>query len=220
MPIVVGLSIFDLLVGDGSVRPTADNGYQAAASAWNAAEGFVMPGRFGAGAGATVGKWRGPDGARDGGIGAAVVHQGPVSVAALVVVNAFGDIDDGSSIADRLATGRLGPPPGSPRSWGVSEPTAEDRRDPPSAPSSAGDAFGNTTVGIVVTNARLSKRDCLLVAQSGHDGLARSLVPAHTLVDGDAIVAAATAELSRPVPVDEVRLLAVAAVEAAIRSLA
>ena len=60
----------------------------------------------------------------------------------------------------------------------------------------------------------------LLVAQSGHDGLARSLVPAHTLADGDAIVAAATAELSQPVPVDEVRLLAVAAVEAAIRSLA
>ncbi len=219
VPIVVGLSIFDLLVGDGSVRPSADNGYQAADSAWNAAEGHVMPGRFGAGAGATVGKWRGPDGTRDGGIGAAVVRQGPLSVAALVVVNAFGDIDDGSSIADRLAAGALGPPHGS-SGWGVTEPTAEDRREPPSGPSGAHDAWGNTTVGIVVTNARLSKRDCLLVAQGGHDGLARALVPAHTLVDGDAIVAAATAELSHPVPVDEVRLLAVAAVEAAIRSRA
>jgi L-aminopeptidase/D-esterase-like protein len=182
----------DLLVGDGAVRPTADHGHRAAVSAADAAEGVVMPGRFGAGAGATVGKWRGRDRARDGGLGVAVVRRQDVVVAALVVVNAFGDIDDGTPLAPRLQ-----------------EPPAPD----PDL------AFGNTTVGLVITNAALTKTQCHLTAQSGHDGLARSLSPSHTLVDGDAIVAAATGSLGRTVPVDEVRLLTVAAVESAVRSV-
>lgn len=192
VPIVVGLSIFDLLVGDGAVRPTADHGYRAAVSAADAAEGVVMPGRFGAGAGATVGKWRGRDRARDGGLGVAVVRRQDLVVAAVVVVNAFGDIDDGSPLAPRL-------------------------QDPPAPDPDM--AFGNTTVGLVVTNATLTKTQCHLTAQSGHDGLARSLAPSHTLVDGDAMVAAATGSLGRIVPVDEVRLLTVAAVESAVRSV-
>jgi L-aminopeptidase/D-esterase-like protein len=84
----------------------------------------------------------------------------------------------------------------------------------------ASDAFGNTTIGLIVTNARLSKLDCHLVAQSGHDAFARALVPAHTRVDGDAIVAAATGAHAGEAPVDLVRLLAVAAMEQAIRSVA
>jgi L-aminopeptidase/D-esterase-like protein len=74
----------------------------------------------------------------------------------------------------------------------------------------------NTTIGVVVTNARLDKLSCLLVAQGGHDGLARSLEPAHATVDGDAVVAAATGVVDAPV--DRVRVLAARATEAAIRS--
>ena len=79
--------------------------------------------------------------------------------------------------------------------------------------------FGNTTIGMIATNARLDKVGCLLVAQSGHDGLARALEPAHTTVDGDALVAAATGEVDAP-HVDVVRMLAARAVEAAIRQAA
>jgi L-aminopeptidase/D-esterase-like protein len=71
-------------------------------------------------------------------------------------------------------------------------------------------------VGVVATNARLTKVACMTVAQGGHDGLARAISPAHTRVDGDALVAAATGALDEDVPVDLVRHLAVAAVEAAV----
>ena len=81
------------------------------------------------------------------------------------------------------------------------------------------EAFGNTTIGVVVTNARLDKTACLLVAQSGHDGLARSIFPSHTRFDGDALVAAATGSRAAPAAVDDVRMLAVAAVELAVRSV-
>ena len=77
----------------------------------------------------------------------------------------------------------------------------------------------NTTVGVIVTNARLSKSDCHLLAQSGHDGLARSLLPAHTAVDGDALVAAATGELEIDVDVMWLRALVQAAVVRAVRSV-
>jgi L-aminopeptidase/D-esterase-like protein len=79
--------------------------------------------------------------------------------------------------------------------------------------------FGNTTIGVIATNARVDKVGCLLVAQSGHDGLARALEPAHATVDGDALVAAATGDLPEPVHVDVVRTLAARAVERAVRSL-
>ena len=78
-------------------------------------------------------------------------------------------------------------------------------------------AFGNTTIGVVVTNARLDKIGCLHAAQAGHDGLARALEPAHATVDGDALVAAATGAVEAPI--DLVRLLAARAVEHAVRSI-
>ena len=84
---------------------------------------------------------------------------------------------------------------------------------PPSAIDPAG-AFTNTTIGVVATNAVLDKVGCLLVAQSGHDGLARALEPAHATVDGDALVAAATGSVEAPI--DQVRVLAARAVEQAV----
>jgi L-aminopeptidase/D-esterase-like protein len=76
----------------------------------------------------------------------------------------------------------------------------------------------NTTIGVVVTNARLDKDGCLIVAQGGHDGMARALFPPHTSADGDALVAAATQQVEADL--DLVRALAVVAVERAVRSVA
>jgi len=111
-------------------------------------------------------------------------------VGALVVVNAFGDID-----VDGSASG------------------------PPFESTELVTGFAaNSTIGVIATNAALSKVHCLLVAQGGHDGFARCLVPVHTQVDGDALIAAATGQVEAPV--DIVRMLAMAAVERAVRSLA
>ncbi len=190
VPIVAGLCIFDLLVGDAAVRPGAEQGHAAAAAA---KAGPHLVGLVGAGTGATVGKWLGRDQARPGGIGSATVRGGELVVAALVVVNAFGDVDDGIERPWPAAGGEL---------------VAAFDQVP---------AIENTTIGVIVTNARLDKIGCLLVAQGGHDGLARALVPSHARVDGDALVAAATGQVEAAV--DHVRLLATRAVERAVRSV-
>lgn len=193
VPIVVGMGIYDLAVGRADVRPGPAEGAAATSAALAAIDGPVAVGRVGVGTGATLGKWRGREHARAGGLGAAVVRRDDVVVAALVVVNAVGEIDDGVAAAAILD--------GAWEGW----------------PAPVGDPEGAeaTTVGLVVTNAALDKVGCHLVAQGGHNGLARALVPAHTRGDGDAIVAAATGEVEAPV--DVVRLLATMAVESAVR---
>ncbi len=208
VPIVVGLSLFDLAVGDATVRPGPVEGRLAldAATTDDHAVGLV-----GAGTGATVGKWGGEP--QPGGIGAATRRSGPFTVSALIAVNAYGFVDDGTSVDD------IGPP---------KRPEIEpDDGGAAAAGSDAGDTATNTTIGIVVTNARLDKVGCHLLAQSAHDGLARSLLPAHTAADGDAIVAAATGEIDPepdnphgPVDLAHLRLLTQAAVAAAVRSVA
>lgn len=179
VPIVVGMVLFDLMVGDASVRPNAAAGYAACEAAGRRFD----VGAVGAGTGATVAKTGGAATARPGGIGSVSLRQEDLVVGALFAVNAFGDVLDGDSRA------------------GVSfvEPS-----------------FENTTIGVIATNARLTKVECLLVAQGGHDGLARALDPAHATVDGDAVVAAATGSVDAPV--DLVRALAARATEAAIRA--
>lgn len=193
VPIVVALSLFDLAVGDASIRPNAESGYQASL---NANVGPVQLGSVGAGTGATIGKWRGWTAARPGGLVGSVRKHGDLVVASLVAVNALGDPLEGASagvdVTDLEAAGWL--------------------EDTPKLP------FGNTTIGAVVTNAKLTKAECHLVAQSAHDGLARSLAPVHTASDGDAFVAAATGTV--PVGVAAVRELAATVVAEAVRSLA
>lgn len=193
VPIVVGLSLYDLTEGDGSVRPTAADGRAAAVAAGDRLE----IGRVGAGTGATVAKWRGKEHARPGGLGAATVRRDDVVVTAIVAVNAAGEIDDGVA-ARQIRDGTF--------EW-----------PPPVAPF-AGDAQQNTSIGIVITNAIVDKLGCALIAQSGHNGYARALFPAHTRSDGDALVAAATQECEASL--DVVRILATVAVDAAIRSVA
>ncbi|MDH3707503.1 MAG: P1 family peptidase [Acidimicrobiia bacterium] len=185
VPIVVAMSVFDLGVGDGSVRPTADHGRQAAAAAGTEFD----VGTVGAGAGATLGNWAGPEAAEPGGIGWASVTHGGVTVAALVVVNAIG--------------------------------RALTAEDPIARATATIDAWAdldegrNTTIGVVLTDATLIKSECQLVAQSGHDGLARALEPAHTRYDGDALVVAATGSVDADT--DHVRVLAAGVVESAVR---
>ncbi len=188
VPIVPTLALFDLAVGSASVRPGPAEG-RAACDA--AGPGPVTLGPVGAGTGATMGGWLGPEAARPAGLGGATVRSGELVVAALVAVNAHGSIDGDGSGLDGIEDVVPGVPP---------------------AP------LGNTTIGVIATNARLDKVGCLVVAQGGHDALGRSLVPAHTRVDGDALVAVATGVVDASV--DHVRLLAVAAVERAVRSLA
>lgn len=182
VPIVAGLCVFDLLEGDGSIRPGPSEGYAACVAAVAADEPL---GRVGVGRGCTMAKWRGREHAKPGGLGAAVASDGAVVVGALVAVNAVGDV---------LVQGEL---------------------RVPVAPTAAFQTGEATTVGVIVTNARLSKLDCLLTAQSGHDGLARVLDPAHTAGDGDALVAAATGAIDAGAWV--VRSLAAHVVEAAVR---
>ena len=187
VPIVVGLSLFDLAVGDASVRPTAHSGYVAAEAATTSAAGF---GQIGAGTGATVGKWFGREHLSPGGIGSATMRSGDLVVSALIAVNAFGFIDDGTTTLDI----------GAPRFVHGPEETS-----------------GNTTIGVIATNARLTKTQCHLVAQSGHDGMARALLPAHTEADGDALVSIAT--LGVDADLYHVRLLAQQVVTLAIRAV-
>jgi L-aminopeptidase/D-esterase-like protein len=182
VPIVVGAVLFDLMVGDPAVRPGPAAGYAACDAARG---GTVRTGAVGAGTGATVNKWQGPDLSRPGGIGSAARWSGDLVVGALVAVNAFG----GLRAEVPVETAEWPPLPGAP--------------------------LENTTIGVIATNATLDKTRCLLVAQSGHDGLARALDPVHATVDGDALVAASIGGVHAPV--DQVRFLAAQAVESAVR---
>lgn len=201
VPIVVGLSLYDLTVGDGSVRPDREAGLAACGSATTEEDSV---GLVGAGTGATIGKWRGADGIRPGGLCGAVRRHGDLVVASLVAVNALGDLHPPTSPGlepDALvAAGWLDRGDGN----GEGDPALET-------------AFGNTTIGVVATNARLSKVECQLVAQSAHNGLARAILPVHTRADGDAFVAAATGAVSAQV--GAVRELATTVVAEAVGSL-
>jgi L-aminopeptidase/D-esterase-like protein len=194
VPIVVGLVLYDLGVGDPSVRPGPDEGRAACASAVAGAEA-VGRGRVGAGTGATIGKWRGGDVVRPGGLGSAVARQGQLIVAALLAVNSVGEPR----------------PPGDV----LSSPRVPLAPQPLPAQRSAGNALQATTIGVVVTNAILDKVGCLRMAESGHDGLARAIDPVHTGADGDALVTAATGEVRAP-SLETVRALAAWVVEQAV----
>lgn len=182
VPIVVGMVIYDLAVGDTKVRPGPAEGY-AACEAALAGKDAVGVGPVGAACGATVGKWRGPEGSRPGALGSASVSEGGLVVAALMVVNSLGEA------------------PGA---------------DGPRLPSFAASPVEATSIGIVVTNGRLDKTSCRLVAESAHDGLARAVDPVHTAADGDAVVVAATCELDASRPA--VQAMAAWVVERAVAS--
>ncbi len=174
VPIVPAAVLFDLSCGDPGARPGAAAGYAACQAA---AGGEVAEGNVGAGTGATVAKLRGNGGAVKGGLGTAAARDGDVVVGALAAVNALGEIvdDDGAMIA------------------GSRTPATADGPHPPGPPAQPG--FGNTTLVVVATNARLSKERANLLARAAHEGIARAIRPSHTMWDGDTAFALATGEM-------------------------
>ena len=206
VPIVPSAILFDLgFGGNAKIRPTADCGYKAAQGATDAS---VREGNVGAGAGATVGKLGG-GGAMKAGIGSAArVMPNGLVVAALVAVNAVGDIVDPE-------TGRL--------VAGVRNPTGKGLLDARQLlrsgallrgqPPAAGQ---NTTIAVVATNARLDKAQVTRMALMADDGLARAIVPAHSLGDGDTVFALATGRLTESINVTLIGALAADALAEAI----
>lgn len=192
VPIVVAAILYDLgLEGDRRIRPDADCGYQAAAAA---SADAPLEGSVGAGAGATVGKMRGAARAMRGGFGtASITLESGLTVAAAVAVNAVGDIvdpatgaivagartADGSGFVDmrRVLRGETA--------------GADSSNDVEDGPPPAG---ANTTIGVVATNAVLTKAQATKVAQMAQDGLARTTYPAHTPSDGDTVFSLATGD--------------------------
>jgi L-aminopeptidase/D-esterase-like protein len=204
VPIVPAAIIYDLPVGDWKIRPDAEAGYKAsvAASAEKVEEGNV-----GAGAGATIGKLFGPKWAMKGGLGTASLRVGKtgVVVAALVVVNAVGDVYDrrtGSIIAGARAEDGKG-----------YRNTIAQIREGYAVIAQPGK---NTTIGVVATNAKLSKDQATKVAQMAHDGYARAINPVHTPYDGDTIFALATGTFSGEVETLAMGALAAEAMSEAI----
>jgi L-aminopeptidase/D-esterase-like protein len=204
IPIVPAAILFDLGVGNGAIRPTADCGFAAVQAATEAA---VAEGNVGAGAGATVGKMAGRDRAMKGGLGsAAIALADGLVVAALVAVNARGDVID-------PATGRTVAGMRTADGAGLADVRVWLRTPrPPPAP----EPLQHTTIGVVATNAALTKAQATKVAQMAQDGLARAIVPAHTTGDGDAIFALATGTRTAPADVDTIGALAAEAIADAI----
>ena len=184
VPIVPAAVLFDLFVGDGRVRPDRAMGYRAAAAA-NAAQ--PAEGSVGAGAGATAGKAAGPDHATKSGVGTASRRFGEVVVGALAVCNAIGSVYDPWS-GEQVAGPRADD--GSFLDDATLIETIARLAVAGSLPAGA-----NTTLAVVASNARLRKVDCTKVAQMAHDGLARAVIPAHLMRDGDTIFALATGEV-------------------------
>jgi L-aminopeptidase/D-esterase-like protein len=184
VPIVPAAVLFDLWVGDGLVRPDAAAGY-AACEAANL--GPIAQGSVGAGTGALVGKLFGVQHAMKGGIGCASLTVEGMTVAALVAVNAVGDVIDpatGRPIAGaRIADGHS--------MLGTTEALARGELPP------AWVAGGATTIGIVATDAALTKAQANKLATMAHDGLARTIDPVHTMSDGDTLFALATGRAGR-----------------------
>jgi len=200
VPIVAGAVIFDLLAGDPRARPDAAAGYAACMEA----TGHPAVGAVGAGTGATVAKGNGGP-PRPGGVGIASAPAGAATVAAVMVANSVGGIwdDERHEWAALLPPGEGGPAPGE----GAAGPVAG----------------ANTTIGVVVTDAELTKEQANRVAAVAHDGIARAVRPAHTRYDGDTIFCLATGAVTpagtAPAPA-LADLVEVAAAEAVARAIA
>ncbi len=192
VPIVPAAILFDLAIGQSDVRPDAQMGYQACVNA--SKEPSSAEGNVGAGCGASVGKILGMPFAMKAGLGCASIQLGEVVVAALAVVNAFGDVIDPNSgmilAGARQPTGLQDADPKSLRfvdtlGWMQSQ----NSKISPGFTQQT-----NTVIGVVATNAGLTKEQANKMAQMAQDGLARTIRPAHTMVDGDTIFALSTGQ--------------------------
>lgn len=180
VPLVMQSCLFDLGVGRADVRPDAETAYEACENASYDAPG---EGSCGAGCGCSVGKYRGMERAMKSGFGTFAIEAGAFRVGALVAVNALGDIyEDGRPIAGLLNKERTG------LSCTLSE-LLDDAQAAPQLPNA------NTTLGIIVTNAKMTKTQLIKIAGMAHNGFARAIRPVHTMADGDSIYAVSTGDL-------------------------
>lgn len=190
VPIVPAAILFDLAIGRADVRPDAAMGYQAClnASAQPPAEGNA-----GAGMGATVGKILGIGQAMKSGIGCASLEiANGVVVGAIAAVNAFGDVTDPAT-GKIIAGARVFYPAGEPPAPGhIFADTLQVMKAIAGSRTYGFSSRQNTVIGLVATNARLNKEQANKMAQMAQDGLARTIRPAHTMLDGDTIFALST----------------------------
>ncbi len=184
VPIVCGASLFDLELVTNKVRPDKAMGYQACENAFNGAE--FRGGNHGAGTGATVGKFLGADCMMKSGLGIYAAQIGDVQCGAVVAVNSLGDIfdfDTKATLAGLLTPDKTG--------FADSVSVMYDQI------GHARDLWGggNTTIGCVITNAKLDKCMCNKLASIAHNGYAQSIRPVHSTADGDTVFVMTTGEV-------------------------
>lgn len=176
VPIVSGAILFDLYPGDPTIRPDSQMGFDACLHAYSGE--LFQQGSIGAGMGASVGKCLGYDFVMRGGIGSYALELGELQIGAVVAVNAFGDVIDPST--NQILAGAYD------RSKGTflksDEQMLAQLKD-----KSTNRFSGNTTIGSIVTNAKLTKSQANKIASIAHDGFATTIKPSHTLVDGDTL---------------------------------
>lgn len=183
VPLVCQSCLFDLTVASAQVRPDAAMAYVACQ---NAEKGNYQDGNYGAGTGATVGKLLGMEHCMKSGIGSYAVQVGDLQVGALVAVNALGDIYDwknGQKVAGLLAEDH--------KTFLDAEQVALQKTE-----VVENKFVGNTTLGVILTNARFDKTKLCKIAGMAHDGYARAIRPVHTTADGDSIYAVSLGEVS------------------------
>lgn len=183
VPLVCQSCLFDLTVASAQVRPDAAMAY---AACQNAEKGNYQDGNYGAGTGATVGKLLGMEHCMKSGIGSYAVQVGDLQVGALVAVNALGDIYDwknGQKVAGLLAEDH--------KTFLDAEQVALQKTE-----VVENKFVGNTTLGVILTNARFDKTKLCKIAGMAHDGYARAIRPVHTTADGDSIYAVSLGEVS------------------------
>ena len=201
VPIICSAILFDLNIGDYRVRPDSEMGYTAC---MNATDKECPNGSIGAGTGATVGKFFGNERAMKGGLGSYAVEVGDLKVGAIVAVNCLGDVIDPSTgeilagLLDESGEVLIG-------TEDVLTSLYREKRNIFS---------GNTTIGVVATNGKLTKPEANKLASMAHNGYGRTMRPAHSIFDGDTIFTMATGKVDADINV--VGLLAARTMEQAV----
>lgn len=189
VPIVPGAVLFDLAVGDAKARPDAEMGY---AACLNASGGIVAQGNVGAGTGASVGKIFGMKSAMKAGIGTASIHlPGGVIIGALIAVNAFGDVINPVNGEIVAGARKPGMKKGHDKNLVLLD-TLDAMKKPMGKMALRIATSSNTIIGVVATNARLDKTQANRMAMMAQDGIARTIRPAHTMLDGDTLFTLST----------------------------
>jgi L-aminopeptidase/D-esterase-like protein len=201
VPIVCGAALFDLFVGDHGIRPDKNMGFQACV---NARQEESAQGNVGAGTGASVGKILGMNRAMKSGLGCFAFQTGDLKVGALVAVNCLGDVLDpvtGKKRAGLLNQDRTG--------------IADTETEMVNALAAGSKLFaGNTSLGVIITNADLTKARAAKLASMGQNGFARTMRPTHSMFDGDTIFAMSCGQVAADLSV--VGLMAARAMERAV----